>query len=113
MSNTITLDEAKTALNSCRREELRDHAFGDREIYWMSGETEVGFSYLGGGGPTIVSVELADGREANFTGREANELLRCGTLHVTRNDETGPDQYADGDCMPGLTLEGVKKELCG
>ena len=110
--NDITFEEAKAILNSCTREELRDHAFGDREVYWMRGEEEIGFSYVCAG-PDIVGVKL-DGHEGTFEGREARELLGCGSsVRIERNDSTGPDRYQDGACMPGLTLEGVRKELTG
>jgi len=49
-----------------------------------------------------------------FTQDEIHELFQCGTLgRVKRNDETGPDTYTEGECMPGLTLAGVYDELVG
>jgi len=112
MSNTITLDEARTILNTCTRSELRDHAFRDREVYWERGGEEVGFGYFGGGANSV-GVDW-EGRHGSFSGAEARALSTCGSRGaIERNDETGPDRYSDGACMPGLTLEGVKKELCG
>jgi len=110
------IDEAKRILNSCVREECRDHAFGDREIYWMQNGKERAFSYMGGGTSPFVSIydeEDENKTIATFDDREALELLNCGSdVIIGRNDETGPDSYRDGNCMPGLTLEGVRKEIC-
>jgi hypothetical protein len=46
-----------------------------------------------------------------FRGKDAAEVRNCGKLQVERNDETGPDEYIEGQTMPGLTLEGVRQEL--
>ena len=103
---------AKNILNDAYRHELRDHAFGDREVFWTEGpETdseEVADGYFGGGHAVV-------GIGGNsWKGREARELSRCGRAgRVERNDSTGPARYQDGACMPGLTLEGVKEELTG
>jgi len=109
----MTLEEAMTILNSCQRGELRDHAFGDREVYWDRDDTMVAEGYFGR--TAAVGFYDSDGNEiAEFTGDDAYKLSKCGELRgVSRNDETGPDEYQEGKCMPGLTLEGVKKELCG
>ena len=91
----MTLDEAKKQLNSCERDELRDHAFGDREISWFrkdaSGQRhEVAGGYQGNSG-TDVSF-LGTGPNAGFTGDDARSLLSCGTLTASeRNDTTGDD----------------------
>lgn len=112
----MTREEAKALLSQCRREELRDHAFGDREVTWFDDQgRERGFAYFGGaaadlsiygeGGPEA-------GRVVGFAGRDARELAGCGkSVVVERNDLTGPDDYEEGACMPGLTLEGVRAEL--
>jgi len=137
----MNLTEAKTALEGTVRGELRDHAFGDREVTWFVVNkdglvvAQAAEGYFGGGSSGVSvyttpipfekpwdfetgSGYLAQlGEEAyaaaEFDGRDASELLECGSLSVSRNDETGPDTYQDGVCMPGLTLEGVRKELCG
>ena len=54
-----------------------------------------------------------DQSATEFSGAEASELRKCGRLSTSRNDSTGPDRYAEGSCMPGLTLEGVRRELTG
>ena len=36
----MTLDEAITLLASCTRNELRDHAFGDCEVYWRKNDVK-------------------------------------------------------------------------
>ena len=50
--------------------------------------------------------------DGSFSGSDARELLRCGSLSASRNDMTGPETYQEGNVMPGLTLEGVRKEIC-
>jgi len=103
----MTLDEAKKLLTECIREELRDHAFGDAEVYWMKDGQEEAAGYFG----SKAEVEI---RGTIFKGPDAHELRKCGTIGaVERNDSTGPDQYVEGQCMPGLTIEGVRKELTG
>ena len=103
--NRMTFEEALYLLMSCKREELRDHAFGDAEVYWMKDGKEVAVGYYG----TSSSVGI-DG--TSFTGEEAAKFRYVGRQgKIERNDETGPDVYAEGKCMSGLTLAGVFKEL--
>jgi len=108
----MTFDEAKEFLSRYYRDELRDHAFGDREIYWRTAEDEeVAFGYLGNG-DYAVSIIQPDSANSRFIGTEALALAKCGLIgRIDRNDETGPDEYQDGQIMPGLTLEGVRAEL--
>jgi hypothetical protein len=103
----MTLDEAKTLLDACEREELRDHAFGDREVSWFRkgvtdarGERiEVASGYQGGGsiGVSFSSTEpppYGESRKclASFKDDNARALFSCGTLvRADRNDETGDD----------------------
>lgn len=112
----MDLEAAIELLNTCTRDELRDHSFGDREISWMRAGWEVASGYFG----SSRSVFIPDGGKnaqglqtgTSFTGAEAERLSQCGTkASYTRNDSTGPDAYQDGQCLPELTLEGVRKEL--
>jgi hypothetical protein len=50
---------------------------------------------------------------ASFSGDDARSLLDCGTLEVSRNDETGPDEFTEGEVMPGLSKSDVFHELTG
>lgn len=103
----MNIDLAKKILNAATRYELRDHAFGDTEVTWMYKGWEVGGGYFGG----TADVWIGDD---GFSGDEARTLRNCGkTLVVERNDETGPDNYNEGVTMPGLTLDGVRRELEG
>ena len=106
----MTLEEAKQRLNNCTRHELRDHAFGDREIGWYSNAgMHVAEAYISRDESNVYI-----GEDATFTGADALALATCGKQGtIERNDTTGPDEYQDGVTMPGLTLEGVKKELTG
>jgi hypothetical protein len=92
---------AQIVLSLCEREELRDHAFGDREIIWSFDGAEVAGGYLGSMGSsvwiyrytpvlspdddyeTIASFSITD---------EARELVKCGKLkRIERNDMQGDD----------------------
>ena len=109
----MTLDEAKALLNGLSREELQDYAFGDAEVYWIDVEgIEMATGYFGA---SEDSVGGGEGIEAwEFKGADARTLRSCGKRgRVERNDETGPPDYHEGECLPGLTLEGVKREIEG
>ncbi|MNL63913.1 hypothetical protein D3C87_1880840 [compost metagenome] len=107
---TVTFEQAKELLANCKRSELRDHAFGDREIYFEDAQgVSVAEGYAGSGG---YSINFVAG--AYFDGTEARELIALGHEgKIERNDSTGPDEFEDGKCMPGLTHDGVRKELEG
>jgi hypothetical protein len=101
----MTLQEAVASLEGSVRIELRDHAFGDTEVMWMKDGAEAGHGYYSAG---IAECTIGD---TMFRGKDAAEVRNCGKLQVERNDETGPDEYIEGQTMPGLTLEGVRQEL--
>jgi hypothetical protein len=107
----FTYDDAVKLLSTAIRDELRDHAFGDREIYWTNEfEHQVATGYVGSGGCEIDFL----GFDVHFEEDQYRDLINLGQVgKVERNDETGPDEYAEGECLPGLTLEGVRKELEG
>lgn len=111
---TLTLEQAKTLLNSCDRYELRDHAFGDVEVSWTKDDKDVASGYDGASSTSVYFHDGACDEPTNvvFRDQEAIELLKCGTLRkVERNDSTGPDEFTKGECMPGLTPSGVLDEL--
>lgn len=104
---TITFEQAKELLSKSYTCHLRDHAFGDSELYWENEAGETVASGYSGGGMTEVCVG-----ETKFEGKEAEALELLGQFRsVSRNDSTGPDTYQKGVCMPGLTNEGVLDEL--
>lgn len=111
----MTFEEAKKILTKADRYELRDHAFGDRELTWYEADTEkeVASGYVGGGGWSVSINDPSNSENSyGFDGDEAKEMVKLGTLkRVSRNDSTGPAIYRDGICMPGLTLGGVLKEI--
>lgn len=105
----MDLAEAKKMLDGAVRHELRDHAFGDTELFWEVDKVEIAGGYFGGGSSSVYFTDTSLG---GFVGEDAQELRKCGTLgDVERNDETGPDTYSEGTTMPGLTLQGVREEL--
>jgi hypothetical protein len=107
----MELEEAKKLLDSATRHELRDHAFGDTEVYWVLGKKEIACGYFGGGQDGVSVFKPAED-STSFSGEEARVLRECGTLgDVERNDETGPNEFIEGKTEPGLTLEGVREEL--
>lgn len=108
----MELDEAKTILNDLERWECRDHAFGDMELGWTDATGgEVAGGYVGGG---EASVYFSEPFEGSFKGEEARELIKCGkTVNVSRNDSTGPDEFVEGQVMPGLSKGDVFHELTG
>lgn len=106
----LTVEQAKQILDNAVRHELRDHAFGDTEVTWMIDDVEVGGGYFG----TTYDVWINTAGHDGFHGDDAVTLRKCGKdLVVERNDETGPEKYKEGVTMPGLTIEGVRRELEG
>ena len=101
----MTLEQAKNELKDTVRHELRDHAFGDREVTWMRGENELASGYFGSSGS-----EVSVGG-VGFDGADARALLECGTLSVSRNDSSGPAEFVEGVIMPDLTMEDVRYEM--
>lgn len=109
----MDFSEAKEFLSGCVREELRDHAFGDTEVFWKKHGSHVAGGYFGGGQADVWFSSSEDEPSIDsFTGNEARELRNCGSEgHVERNDETGPDTFVEGYIMPGLTKEAVLEEI--
>lgn len=86
----MTFDLAKEILIKSIRDELRDHTFGDKELYWRNK-----FGHLIATG--YISSSDSDcgmaGFDVIFTGSEARELAKLGTLgQVERNDSMDDDE---------------------
>lgn len=106
----MELAEAKELLDSCDRSELRDHAFGDVEVFWSKDHEEIGGGFFGGGNASV----WISGKDTAFDNDEARSLRECGKLvAVERNDETGPENFTEGDIQPGLSKGDVFHELTG
>jgi hypothetical protein len=104
----MELEQAKQLLKSTVRQELRDHAFGDVEISWMVGAEQLASGYFSG------TSQLVSIMGTSFDGDDARALRDCGIEGVIeRNDETGPEEYTEGDVMPGLSKGDVFQELTG
>lgn len=107
----MELEEAKKLLDGAKRHELKDHAFGDVEVYWVKGK-EIACGYFNGGPADSVSVFKPTEDATTFDGDDARALRQCGTLgEVSRNDSSGPDAFVEGQTLPGLTRAGVREEL--
>lgn len=105
----MNIDQAKEYLADTKRCELRDHSFGDREVFWTINDVEVAHGYFS---CSTSYVSIAGGQK--FEDDDAIALEDCGTLdEVWRNDKTGPETFEAGVTMPGLTKEDVFKELTG
>ena len=135
-------EEAKELLSKCFRIELRDHAFGAMEVSfylktdiirdpasgtWAVREVadehegvkfmvqveSVGDATFGCGSGDGIYLKLEEAW-VGFDVKESRELMKLSELlEAGRNDETGPDKFEEGACLPVLTLEGVRKELTG
>jgi hypothetical protein len=84
----ITFDQAKAILNNFARNELRDHAFGDAEVYWMSGDEMIADGYYGSSGS---HVGATDG-SWRFEGKDADKLRTCGKLTRVERNDAGPQR---------------------
>ena len=94
--------EAQELLNLCDRQELRDHAFGDREVSWRFDGVEVAGGYFGSGHKSVwihdyeqIVIHGFDHAQfvlANFSDDEAHVLSTCGKVTmIERNDMQGDD----------------------
>jgi len=113
--STLNILEVKVLLDQCKRNELRDHAFGDREIYWL--HPTLGYIAFGYSGPNVeFTMNNEKGEAIEFNPPLSETDIRSLFTHgnpdkIIRNDSTGPDTYQEGKVMPGLTLEGVLREI--
>jgi len=80
----MDFDLAAKILSESIRDELRDHAFGDKEIYWRNNYGhQVATGYVGSSGAECGMA----GFDVSFSEAEARELAKLGTLgQVERND---------------------------
>lgn len=113
---TIALERVQLLLSESRRTELRDHAFGDRELNWYHPiYGPIASAYSGSSGNTI-SVRYEEAGKIHYFESldytETRTLFLLGTLaRIERNDSTGPNKYKEGYTMPGLSSDDVLMEL--
>ncbi len=90
----VTFEEAKVILSKLVRQELRDHTFGDEEIYWHNKDSnEIIATGYSNGKVTEVCVN-----NNSFDGKQAEELIKLGQeVNIERNDTTGPDEFKLGE----------------
>lgn len=104
--------DARALLESCTRNELRDHAFGDTEISWMKDGREVAGGYFSGRNADVWIRVDEDSTIVGFEDMEARQLRDYGIPgQIFRNDETGPKEFQEGQVMPRLTIDGVLQEI--
>lgn len=107
----LSLTTCMVILDDCVRHELKDYAFGDMEVTWTKDGEKVASGYFGGGHASV-SIYRGAKQLAHYVGEYAYTLKERGkTVETSRNDETGPDEFEIGKVMPGLTKEGVLREL--
>lgn len=122
----LTIEQAEQLLRLSERDELRDHAFGDAEVYWFATfegkRVELATGFFGGGhdgvsihNPRKLGMDPNDYETVgDFKGEDARRLRYLGKEgRIDRNDETGPDHFTEGDVMPGLSKGDVFYELTG
>lgn len=117
----MSFNTVKLILSDCERHELRDHSFGDVEVNWYKGDVTIAYGYFSRSSAEVrvyrsdnPNAEFPSYRKlAEFTGDQAHELRLCGEIHVSRNDETGPDEFTLGEIQPGLSKGDVYHELTG
>lgn len=124
----LTLREAAAVLSQCTRSEIRDHAFGDAEVWWThrsnNQDIAIAQGYFGGGHQSVyfgefnwtqlTSDQTVRFGEKSFKGVDAVSLRNLGTEGIIeRNDETGPDGYIEGRMLDSMTKGAVFEELTG
>jgi len=92
----MTLAEAKALLDTCKRGEFRDYAFGDTEATWSKDGKQIASAYFGReSSVTFHNEDVLDDNGcytlvAEFEGSEARALRYAGTLDGwERNDSLG------------------------
>ena len=79
-----SFDDAKRLLSQCVRDELRDQAFGDAEVYWRKNDVEIATGYFGNSGSSV------GGPGWSLEGDPARALRFCGEAGlIERNDAQG------------------------
>lgn len=97
----MNLEEAKECLSICKRTELRDHFFHDREVDWYFEGVHVASGYFSLKERNITIYKyVTDGtfeRLAQFDNSEADQLVGLGeSFELSRNDKVGPEKYYGG-----------------
>jgi hypothetical protein len=87
----MNLEIATQMLRDSIRDELRDYAFGDKEIYWRD---QYGHPVATGyDGSSSCSVTM-EGFDITFSEEESRDLIRLGKLgEVERNDSMDDEDY--------------------
>lgn len=85
----MTLDEAIAFLSGCTRNELRDHPFGDAELYWVKGDVEVAGGYWG---PSARVVHIGD---HVFRDPDVGRLFDCGALGTIESNHDSDERDDD------------------
>jgi hypothetical protein len=106
----MDFNAASDILSKATRNESRDNSFGDVEISWIDDKgNEVAFGYFSG---SVAEVGIHEDR-TKFENDKARHLRKLGHEGIiSRNDETGPDDFVLGRIQSGLSLEDVRREFC-
>jgi len=97
----VNLQEARTCLNLCQRNELRDHKKGTRRLSWFFNKLQVAEGFYG----EIRHVTIYEYREffesnkilEMFVAEDASKLQFCGDpVIILRADEGDPNEAYQG-----------------
>ncbi len=93
LKTVMPLDYAKTFLAASTRDVLKDHAFGDSEVFWLRDGRQIAFGYFG----RSKSVSIKETKQfgsTSFEDKEAGELEFLGKNGVyERNDAGDPREW--------------------
>lgn len=103
--------QVKEVLTKSIRSELRDHAFGDKEITWnLPDGTMVAEAYVGSCSEFSYSHDKVVYSTINYA--IVDEISKLGIRgSESRNDSSGPDEFVQGRVMKGLSSDDVFEEL--
>lgn len=92
----MPLECAKEFLAACTRNELRDDAFGDSEIFWKREDRQVACGYISRDSKSVGVEETKQFAATNFEGAEAITLEDLGQPgKFWKNDAGDPREWDD------------------
>lgn len=88
------LEQTKALLSASRRDSLFDHAFGDEEVAWFSGDKMIATAYYGSSGKSVTIDQDGEFATTHFNGHEAEELRDLGnTSSRSHQNDAGDPRF--------------------